>query len=87
MAAMVLDGRIKHQETWCRFEHAPDALNLLFTGGNHGKPRGRRESVDDVARTRIDGYASPRRRRGPVVAATVAANPPRLPQRDQKVVI
>jgi hypothetical protein len=38
LAAMVLDGRIKHQEHLVPgLEHAPDALNLLFTGGNHGK--------------------------------------------------
>ena len=35
---MVLDGRIAHQEHLVAgLEHAPDALNLLFTGGNHGK--------------------------------------------------
>jgi NADPH-dependent curcumin reductase len=38
LAAMVLDGRIEHQEHLVPgLEHAPDALNLLFTGGNHGK--------------------------------------------------
>jgi NADPH-dependent curcumin reductase CurA len=38
LAAMVLDGRIVHQEHLVNgLEHAPDALNLLFTGGNHGK--------------------------------------------------
>jgi NADPH-dependent curcumin reductase len=38
LAAMVLDGRIVHQEHLVSgLEHAPDALNLLFTGGNHGK--------------------------------------------------
>jgi NADPH-dependent curcumin reductase CurA len=38
LATMVLDGRIAHQEHLVRgLEHAPDALNLLFTGGNHGK--------------------------------------------------
>jgi NADPH-dependent curcumin reductase CurA len=38
LAAMVLDGRIAHQEHLVQgLEHAPDALNLLFTGGNHGK--------------------------------------------------
>ena len=38
LAAMVLDGRIIHQEHFVSgLEHAPDALNLLFTGGNHGK--------------------------------------------------
>ena len=38
LAAMVLDGRIVHQEHLVHgLEHAPDALNLLFTGGNHGK--------------------------------------------------
>jgi NADPH-dependent curcumin reductase len=34
----VLDGRIAHQEHLVTgLENAPDALNLLFTGGNHGK--------------------------------------------------
>jgi NADPH-dependent curcumin reductase CurA len=38
LAAMVLDGRIVHQEHVVGgLEHAPEALNLLFTGGNHGK--------------------------------------------------
>jgi NADPH-dependent curcumin reductase CurA len=38
LAAMVLDGRLVHQEHLVAgLEHAPDALNLLFTGGNHGK--------------------------------------------------
>ena len=38
LAAMVLDGRLVHQEHLVEgLEHAPDALNLLFTGGNHGK--------------------------------------------------
>jgi hypothetical protein len=38
LAAMVLDGRIVHQEHLVPgLENAPDALNLLFTGGNHGK--------------------------------------------------
>jgi NADPH-dependent curcumin reductase CurA len=38
LAAMTLDGRIVHQEHLVDgLEHAPDALNLLFTGGNHGK--------------------------------------------------
>jgi NADPH-dependent curcumin reductase CurA len=38
LATMVLDGRIAHQEHYVHgLEHAPDALNLLFTGGNHGK--------------------------------------------------
>ena len=38
LATMVLDGRIVHQEHLVQgLEHAPDALNLLFTGGNHGK--------------------------------------------------
>jgi hypothetical protein len=38
LAAMVLDGRLAHQEHLVSgLEHAPDALNLLFTGGNHGK--------------------------------------------------
>jgi NADPH-dependent curcumin reductase CurA len=38
LATMVLDGRITHHEHLVTgLEHAPDALNLLFTGGNHGK--------------------------------------------------
>jgi NADPH-dependent curcumin reductase CurA len=38
LAAMVLDGTMKHQEHLVHgLEHAPEALNLLFTGGNHGK--------------------------------------------------
>ena len=38
LAAMVLDGRITHLEHLVSgLEYAPDALNLLFTGGNHGK--------------------------------------------------
>ncbi len=38
LAAMVMDGTIKHKEHLVHgLEHAPDALNLLFTGGNHGK--------------------------------------------------
>jgi NADPH-dependent curcumin reductase CurA len=38
LATMVLDGPLAHIEHLVRgLEHAPDALNLLFTGGNHGK--------------------------------------------------
>jgi NADPH-dependent curcumin reductase CurA len=38
LATMVLDGRLVHQEHLVEgLEHAPDALNLLFSGGNHGK--------------------------------------------------
>jgi NADPH-dependent curcumin reductase CurA len=38
LAAMVADGRIAHREHLVEgLEHAPHALNLLFTGGNHGK--------------------------------------------------
>jgi NADPH-dependent curcumin reductase CurA len=38
LAAMVLDGTLAHQEHLVQgLEHAPEALNLLFTGGNHGK--------------------------------------------------
>jgi NADPH-dependent curcumin reductase CurA len=38
LASMVLDGRMVHQEHLVEgLEHAPDALNLLFKGGNHGK--------------------------------------------------
>jgi NADPH-dependent curcumin reductase len=38
LAAMVKDGRLRHQEHLVAgLENAPKALNLLFTGGNHGK--------------------------------------------------
>jgi NADPH-dependent curcumin reductase CurA len=38
LATMLLDGRIVHQEHVVQgLENAPDALNLLFSGGNHGK--------------------------------------------------
>ena len=38
MAGWVGEGRIKHSEHVVEgLEHAPDALNLLFTGGNTGK--------------------------------------------------
>jgi hypothetical protein len=38
IATMVLDGTLKHREHLVNgLEHAPDALNLLFSGGNHGK--------------------------------------------------
>jgi len=38
MAGWVADGRVKHVEHVVEgLEHAPDALNLLFTGGNTGK--------------------------------------------------
>jgi len=38
LAGMVLGGTLVHQEHLVRgLEHAPDALNLLFSGGNHGK--------------------------------------------------
>ena len=38
LAAMALDGRIVHHEHLVPgLERAPDALNLLFSGGNHGK--------------------------------------------------
>lgn len=38
LAGMVLAGTLVHQEHLVSgLEHAPDALNLLFTGGNHGK--------------------------------------------------
>jgi NADPH-dependent curcumin reductase len=38
IAGWVAEGRIKHQEhIVAGLEHAPDALNLLFTGGNTGK--------------------------------------------------
>jgi NADPH-dependent curcumin reductase CurA len=38
LAAMVHDGTLVHQEHLVHgLEHAPEALNLLFNGGNHGK--------------------------------------------------
>ena len=38
LAGMVLNGTLSHREHLVAgLEHAPDALNLLFTGGNHGK--------------------------------------------------
>ncbi|MFZ1062703.1 MAG: NADP-dependent oxidoreductase [Acidimicrobiales bacterium] len=38
LATMVHDGTLAHQEHLVHgLEHAPEALNLLFTGGNHGK--------------------------------------------------
>jgi len=38
LAGMVLSGQLAHQEHLVEgLEHAPEALNLLFTGGNHGK--------------------------------------------------
>jgi NADPH-dependent curcumin reductase CurA len=38
LAGMVLAGSLEHQEHLVTgLEHAPDALNLLFSGGNHGK--------------------------------------------------
>ena len=38
LASMVLDGSLAHHEHLVDgLEHAPDALNLLFSGGNHGK--------------------------------------------------
>lgn len=38
LAAMVLNGTLRHQEHLVEgLENAPKALNLLFTGGNHGK--------------------------------------------------
>jgi NADPH-dependent curcumin reductase len=38
MAVWLAEGRIKHKEQIVDgLEHAPDALNLLFTGGNTGK--------------------------------------------------
>jgi len=38
LAAMVLDGTVAHREHLVHgLEQAPAALNLLFTGGNHGK--------------------------------------------------
>ena len=38
MVAWLAEGRVKHAEHIVEgLEHAPDALNLLFTGGNTGK--------------------------------------------------
>ncbi len=38
LAGMVLSGALQHQEHLVPgLENAPDALNLLFSGGNHGK--------------------------------------------------
>jgi hypothetical protein len=38
LAAMVAKGTLVHQEHLVHgLEHAPEALNLLFSGGNHGK--------------------------------------------------
>lgn len=38
LAGMVLAGQLQHQEHLVRgLEKAPEALNLLFSGGNHGK--------------------------------------------------
>jgi NADPH-dependent curcumin reductase CurA len=38
LASMVHRGTLAHQEHLVHgLEHAPEALNLLFTGGNHGK--------------------------------------------------
>ena len=38
MAGWLADGRLKHREHVVEgLEHAPDALNVLFTGGNIGK--------------------------------------------------
>lgn len=38
LATMVLNGTLVHEEHLVLgLEHAPEALNLLFTGGNHGK--------------------------------------------------
>jgi hypothetical protein len=35
---MVLEGTLVHKEHLVHgLENAPDALNLLFSGGNHGK--------------------------------------------------
>jgi NADPH-dependent curcumin reductase len=38
LAGMVIKGELKHQEHLVEgLERAPEALNLLFSGGNHGK--------------------------------------------------
>jgi NADPH-dependent curcumin reductase CurA len=38
LAGLVLSGALQHHEhVLTGLERAPEALNLLFTGGNHGK--------------------------------------------------
>jgi NADPH-dependent curcumin reductase len=38
LASMVVSGALHHQEHLVMgLERAPEALNLLFSGGNHGK--------------------------------------------------
>ena len=38
LAGLLLSGKLHHREHLVQgLEHAPDALNLLFNGGNHGK--------------------------------------------------
>ncbi len=38
LATMILTGQLRHQEHLVHgLENAPEALNLLFSGGNHGK--------------------------------------------------
>ena len=38
LASMVMSGELRHREHLVTgLEHAPEALNLLFSGGNHGK--------------------------------------------------
>jgi hypothetical protein len=38
LAGMVLNGSLRHQEEIVRgLERAPEALNMLFSGANHGK--------------------------------------------------
>jgi len=48
LASMVSSGTLKHREHLVHgLENAPDALNLLFSGGNHGKTL---VVVDDTVR-------------------------------------
>jgi NADPH-dependent curcumin reductase len=48
LAGMVLEGTLRHREhVVAGLEHAPEALNMLFTGANHGKTL---VVVDDTVR-------------------------------------
>jgi NADPH-dependent curcumin reductase CurA len=48
LATMLNDGSLVHREHVIHgLENAPDALNLLFSGGNHGKTL---VVVDDTVR-------------------------------------
>ena len=71
LAAMVLDGRIAHHEHLVPgLEHAPDALNLLFTGRQsrqdaRGGRRGRHAGLKSSGESHVGDE-------GAVVAAAVA---------------